>query len=327
MKKIRYIVPYFGKLPENFPIWLISCEMNPTINWLIITDDKTEYNYPSNVEVKYTTFEDIKKRIQEKYDFEILVDRPWKLCDYRVAYGEIFEQELKDYDFWGYCDVDLLWGDIRKFITNDILEKYEKIGFQGHSTLYKNNKEVNQRYKMQIPGYPSYKEIFTDKKGYCFDENIICDIYKKLNIPYYRETNFAHLSKYDYGFFLKYLPEDEDYKNDNQIFIWKDGKLKRIFCDKENTIKEEEFMYIHFFCRPMTYKIDDCSKELKYVMYPDVLEELKEPITAKYIKKKSKNSIFEYYVKNIYYNRKKLTPRKIWGNIKRMIMYRVCKNK
>ncbi len=49
MKTICYIVPYFGKLPKNFPLWLVGCEANPTIDWIIYTDDKTSYSYPKNV--------------------------------------------------------------------------------------------------------------------------------------------------------------------------------------------------------------------------------------------------------------------------------------
>ena len=62
MKSICYIVPYFGKLPSGFQLWLMSCKMNPTIDWLIFTDDKTEYDYPENVKVNYCTFDDIRKR-------------------------------------------------------------------------------------------------------------------------------------------------------------------------------------------------------------------------------------------------------------------------
>ena len=45
MKKICYIVPYFGKLPKNMKLWLNSCKTNPTIDWLLYTDDKTVYDY------------------------------------------------------------------------------------------------------------------------------------------------------------------------------------------------------------------------------------------------------------------------------------------
>ena len=44
--KIVMILPYFGKLPNYFDLWLQSAEKNSTIDWLIYTDDFTAYNYP-----------------------------------------------------------------------------------------------------------------------------------------------------------------------------------------------------------------------------------------------------------------------------------------
>ena len=166
MKSICYVVPYFGRLPESFPLWLVSCKANPTVNWIIFTDDKTAYSYPKNVRVYYCSFDDMKKRIQENFDFPIVIDRGWKLCDFKIAYGEIFASELAGYDFWGNCDVDLMWGNIRKFLTDEILDKYEKIGFLAHSTLYRNTPEVNARYRTIIDGLTNYKTAFSSFTKY-----------------------------------------------------------------------------------------------------------------------------------------------------------------
>lgn len=326
MKSIAYIIPYFGKFPPNFQFWLLTCSKNPTIDWIIFTDDKRKFDVPKNVKIIYTTFQNIIDRIQSNYNFKIVIDRPWKLCDFKVAYGEIFKEELKKYDFWGYCDIDLAWGDIRKFITEDLLNKYEKIGFQGHSTLYKNTKEVNARYRTIIDNIPTYKEIFSTTKNYAFDEGIICEIYDKLDIPYYKETNFAHLSKYDYGFVLRHLPEDEEYKNFRQIFLWDNGKILRKYIFNHK-IYTEEFMYIHFFCRPMTYKLKGTINKNQYVIYADVVEELKNEITYDYIYKKGKASKIKFYAKSLYYNRKKLTPKRIIKNIKTNIRYKKNRRK
>lgn len=71
MKTILFICPYFGKLPiAHMKLWLLSCEKNPTINWLILTDDYTEeLKYPSNVKVVYTTLEAIKQQVQRCLTF------------------------------------------------------------------------------------------------------------------------------------------------------------------------------------------------------------------------------------------------------------------
>lgn len=317
-------MPYFGKLPKNMKLWLNSCKTNPTIDWLLYTDDKTVYDYPENVKVTYCSFDEIKNRIQKNFDFKILIDRPWKLCDFRVAYGEVFEEDIKEYDFWGYCDIDVLWGNIRKFITEDILNKYDKIGFQGHSTMYRNNKEVNSRYKNKISKYPSYEIIFTTPQGYCFDENIICDIYKEMNIPYYSETNFAHLRKWEYNFVLAHVPIEEEYKNQNQIFLWDSGNLYRLYL-ADGKVCKEEFMYIHFFCRPMTFVAKKFEPNVRYLIYPDkVIDYCNDyEIDYKFIKKKSKKRRIKFFVKAIYFNRKKITLRKVIFNIKNMIKHKL----
>ena len=325
MKTICYIVPYFGKLPPNFQIWLQSCSKNKTIDWIIFTNDKTDYNYPDNVKVHYCEFDYLKELIQRNFDFKIEINSYWRLSLFKPAYGEIFKEYLDGYDFWGHCDIDLLWGDIRKFITDDILNKYDKVGFQGHSTLYRNNNNVNKRYKTIVPNKVNYKEVFLGDKDYSFDENGMEIIYDYLKIPYYKETNFAHLSKYDYSFVLKYLPKEFDYKNKRQIFTWENGNLYRYFIGKDEKIHREEFMYIHFFCRPITYKVKEFEIASKYVMYPDILKPLNEEITISFIKKHGKNPMIKYFIKSIYVNRHKLTTKKIYGNIKRMIAHKLLK--
>ena len=53
-----------------------------------------------------------------------------------VTVGTAF---VKKYDFWGYCDLDLIFGDIRKFVNEEVLNTYEKIYNRGHLTLFKNS--------------------------------------------------------------------------------------------------------------------------------------------------------------------------------------------
>lgn len=321
MKSIAYLVPYFGKLPTNMPLWLLSCGANPTVDWILITDDKTDYNYPENVKVNYCSFDELKKRIQSNFDIDVEISTPWTLALFKPAYGEIFAEELKGYDFWGHCDVDLVWGNIRKFITDDILDKYDKIGFQGHSLLYRNTPEVNARYKTKVDGAIFYEDVFSGKIKYSFDENGMDEIYNFLNIPYYKEINFAHMRKYTYGFSILFTPENEKYKNEHQIFQWKNGSLLRHYVFN-NEIYTEEFMYIHFFCRPMKYKYSSCNPDDSFIIYADAVINQNSDITAKYINKHSKNSALHYFATNIWYNRKKLTPKKIIFNIKRFLINR-----
>lgn len=311
MKSIAYLVPYFGCLPKGFDLWLISAGANPSINWIIFTDDHTDYRYPANVKVIYQTYDLFVDRIRAHFDFPVCIDRPWKLCEFRPAYGEIFSSELEGYDFWGHCDLDLLWGDIRSFITDDILSRYEKIGFQGHSTLYKNTPDVNRRYKEVVPDAGiDYRDIFSSAEGHCFDEVGMCSIYDHLRLPYYRETNFAHLDRFHSSFFLGHLPISEDYKNHRQVFVWDKGHIYRYYLTG-GEVRREEFMYIHFFSRPVKFKNVTALSDHCYVARPDVVEDLRDPITTKYLLRYGTCSTPFFYWRVAIANRHKLTLRKI----------------
>lgn len=321
MKSIAYIVPYFGKLPEFFNVWLMGCKENKTIDWFIFTDDRREFDYPANVIVTYCSFEEIRLRIQEKFSFKITLDRPYKLCDYRVAYGDIFRAELKEYDFWGYCDIDVLFGDIRAFINDDILDRYEKIGYQGHSTLYKNIESVRKRYLTKVSEIRNYKEIYTTSESCFFDENVFSEMYNKLEIPYYKEVNFAHLEKYDPNFYLGHFPREMGYKNKCQIFIWKKGKLFRVYIVNEQ-LYLEEFMYIHFFCRPIKINVDEILSNNIFAIVPDKMFSINEMPNVDFVKRNAHRSKLIFYVKYIYRNRRKISVRKVIESVRLQIKYK-----
>jgi hypothetical protein len=166
MRSIALVIPYFGKLPSSFSYWLASAKWNPTIDFLLWTDDRTPFDYPPNVKVRYCSFGEIKAKAQRCFDFEISLDFSYKLCDYKPAYGLIFEEELKGYDFWGHCDIDLVWGNLRRFITEKVLEENDKILEHGHLTLYRNTQTENRRF-LQYPywkiSYSYYGEAACDE--------------------------------------------------------------------------------------------------------------------------------------------------------------------
>ena len=141
--KIAMIVAYFGTLPSYFQVFLDSCRMNRNFDWLIFTNDTTEYNYPSNVHQIVMSFNECRQAVQKRFSFPVALKTPQKLCDYKCAYGYIFEDYLKDYDWWGHCDLDQIFGDLSVSVTEDRLNTLDKIYSLGHLTLYRNT-DVNE---------------------------------------------------------------------------------------------------------------------------------------------------------------------------------------
>lgn len=318
MKSICYIVPYFGKFPAGFPLWLKSCEYNPTVNWIIFTDDKRNFNYPDNVKVYYMTFEELKEKFQSKFDFKICLDRPYKLCDFKPAYGEIFSDYLQGYDFWGHCDIDLIWGDIRRFYTDEILNSYDRISRFGHSSLFKNNPIINTIYKKDFPGIVTAKEVYTSDKSFAYDEVGSIQKFKQANIGLLDCYNFANLDKYNYGFYLCDCLSDP-MRNNHQLFSFDRGHIIRYYLDKDNKVHEEEFLYLHYWCRPISFKIKDYNNVIW--IYPEIACDKKIVVSPHALKKYTRRNPIRYYAKSIWQNRKRITLKRIMFNLKGKAKY------
>lgn len=303
MKKCCFINPYFGSFPNYFDLFLKTCAYNKSFNWLIITDCDYDGELPDNVKLEKMTFEFFCKKIQSKFDFKIALNTPYKLCDFKPAYGYIFEKEIEEYEYWGHCDLDILLGDLSKFLTDDLLAKYDKLFCLGHMVIYRNSYENNRIFMSNIDGMEWYKESFANSQVTIFDETYnndtnINEIFLRLNKKIFQEdlsinfkvlpTNFI---KTTYNWKNKKF--DEDAKE--SLYIWSDGKLFRYFlCN--NTLIKEEYLYIHLQERKMNF-----SKEIlnnsKFKIVPNSFKKLEvDEISVENFKKITKKALNYHYI-------------------------------
>ncbi|WP_270215261.1 DUF6625 family protein [Clostridium butyricum] len=267
--KCCFIIPYFGVMPNYFQLFLNSCKENKAFNWIIFTDDETCYNYPSNVKKISMNMIEFKDLLLKKFDFTIRISNPHKLCDLKPAYGYIFEEYIKKYEFWGHCDVDLIFGKLSNFINDDLLEQYDKLFCLGHCIIYRNNFENNRVFMKAINGEEWYKESFQMEKTTAFDET--CGGTRNVN------TIFLHYNKKvlmkDWSMnslvspanFIKvtYSGESDKFeieKSLEAIYLWNQGSVIRYYFN-ENKFITEEFMYIHLQSRAMKIKSDIYKKK------------------------------------------------------------------
>lgn len=323
MKKCVFIVPYFGVMPNYFPLFLKSCSYNKEFEWIIFTDDKNIYDYPKNVKRIEMSFEQLKSIIGEKFNFEITLKRPYKLCDFKPAYGYIFEDYIKEYKFWGHCDIDTIMGQLDKYITDELLDKYDKLFCLGHMILYKNNFENNRLFMSSIENRYLYKESFQNENITVFDETFE----NRENIDVIFEKKGKKVLREDWSINFRILPTrfvrtQYDSKNDKfiienyreAIYLWDNGSLYRITKNGDNLIKEE-FMYMHLQARNM--RIDESVyKKNIFKIIPNAFLSLEEKnITIKNFKKIKKNEINIHFIKT-QYKWKKNKIKRIISNIK-----------
>jgi hypothetical protein len=233
-------------------LFLQSCEKNVDIDFLIFTDNNIK-STSNNIKIINTDFILLKQRIGCLYDFPIALSTPYKLCDYKPAYGEIFKEELTGYNFWGHCDIDMIFGDLRKFITEQVLDSHEKIYQLGHLCLYKNTEENNGRYRKGSG--MNYREVFGSDIICVFDEGMgIQQKYETFNIPVYLSRDYADINWGKNRFMLSddFLTKEQKENNNyaDQVFYYDRGKVYRAYV-LEDVIFAQEFCYIHLAKRKL----------------------------------------------------------------------------
>lgn len=151
--KIILLIPYFGKFPEWAPLFFETIRRNPTIDFLFYTDcDFAPYQHISNCKFHSITFEDYLQNVQEVAGIEFNPANAYKICDLRPLFPVVHYQDIKDYDFYGWTDMDILFGNIRSFYTTDLLYRYDvlsthSVRVSGHFALFRNTKANRNLYK------------------------------------------------------------------------------------------------------------------------------------------------------------------------------------
>ena len=242
MDKIAIIIPYFGKLPSFYKLWEVTAEANSTVDFYIFTDSDEICSH-QNIHVVSISFSEFKEILQKQFDFPIACRTPYKLCDYKPVYGNAFHEMLQPYDWWGYCDLDLLLGDIRKFFSATILSQYDRCQYLGHLSIYRNCSRMNDLYKVQEGGYPAlnYETVYQSEESFYFDE--ARGMYTKgllEKISVFRETSFRDPMETQRKFYDKSVSADNQF-----VVLWENGKCWSVRPDGDRT----ELLYAHFFRR------------------------------------------------------------------------------
>lgn len=245
--KIRFVIPYFGDLPVWLPAFLQSCKANSSIDWLFFCDRAWPEFAATNIKFMPLTLDEFNARASQKLQFKVEVTVPYKLCDFKPAYGVIFEDYLQGYDFWACCDIDTIMGDIRHFITPQMLTEYDIISAQkericGHFCLYKNIPKINTLFTVS----PAHRLLLKLEVVTGFDEGEMTHMVQHLSdqgeLKVYWSRRFANFKHPIDNGATAYLGAKTNH------WHWQEGKLYH---------RSDEILYMHF----MNWKrsLKECS--------------------------------------------------------------------
>lgn len=157
MKRLLLISPWFGAWPEWINFFIESCKHNREIDWLIPTDQAEPENKAPNVKFVHYSFDDYREKLSSEVGVDLHNLTPYKLCDLKPFLGLIFSTQLEGYKSFGYCDNDIVFGDLRAIYTDDILDRYEAISshsdrMAGHLSVFRNTPKM-QTIAKRIPNW------------------------------------------------------------------------------------------------------------------------------------------------------------------------------
>jgi len=249
MKSIVIIIPYFGKWPEWFELFLVSCKWNESIDWLFYTDcPEPEYSLP-NVRYIHTSFTDYCALVSSKLGIDFKPTNAYKLCDVKPFYGFIHEQDIAAYDYFGFGDVDVIYGNLRHFLTDHVLThnliSTHANRISGHFCLLKNIDSMRNAFRRM----DTWESFLENSEHQGIDESKFTKVFLKhrkhpemlvklsgLFDPY-QSNNYW---KEQYSTILSPKPWHDGKLDHPEAWQWRSGRLVND-CDGDR-----EFMYLHF---------------------------------------------------------------------------------
>ncbi len=256
--KICFISVYLGTPPSYFKMWYESVLFNKDITFLIVCD-KSFYdgvlslglNLMMNVRFVIKTLEEIKEDIKKSVKVEsVSLGFPYKLCDFKPFWGLVYKDYLVEFDFWGYCDLDTIFGDfINQFDLSD--EKINRYQRWGHLFLIRNTPEYTNLFLKTTTGenkYVTYLDACAEDINVLFDElngfYKIWQIYDNDSIRI--NNNFVDIKFRYFNFY-----DSNGYAENKFVLLFDNGHLFSIA--KNGRGERKELFYCHFQRRKMQY--------------------------------------------------------------------------
>ena len=260
--KVAILAVYFGRLPSYFEYTKKGIHFNKDFNWFIFSDQFETITIDKNITYIPISFKEINLRLKALFNDDFNISSPYKLIDLRPLYADLFYDYIKDYNWWGFTDLDVIYGDFSKFINDKILDNFDIIGYV-NKTLFGPFCLLNIKHRKLYLEIENISMLLKTKgyyfsQGYYIDERYFCDLIKKKKLKIhdrvYSDKNYYFLTRQGHPHYP---------------ITWINGKieLESLKCHqnhKEDYIPEIDTMIYHFSPKNITF-LDISKNEFKII--------------------------------------------------------------
>lgn len=229
-------VPYFGPWPRWMRLYLKSCAFNPSLRWHLIGDAGAPAGMPANVTFQHLSLEAFFKRAGDLLGLNTSGMGAYKVCDFRPAFAELFPEVVAGHAFWGWGDIDVVYGNIQRFVEpllndHDVIS-FMQMPFSNHTCFLRNTPRLTGLFREAT----GWQADMGNTQHTAFDDHAYTRVIH--NEPrVWRQECFATP-------YLRWYSWLDGSLNFPARWIWSNGRLTA------SRARAYEFVYFHF----MTWK-------------------------------------------------------------------------
>jgi hypothetical protein len=224
-RSIVILIAHFGRWPPWINFFAESCRFNRNVDWVLFSDCGPIENASPNLRVVDVSFDDYKRKVSHALDIRFDPEEPYKLCDIRPAFGVVHRDIIDGYDFFGFGDLDVIYGRLREFYNEQLLSLFSAISshperVSGHLFLLRNEPALVEAFQL----VQDWQTILSDPDHHSFDEDHFTRVLKENNGErcWFREAYSTPAAA------------------SNMLWYWNRGILANEFYPHRS------FLYLHF---------------------------------------------------------------------------------
>jgi uncharacterized protein DUF6625 len=228
------LIGYFGRWPAWMNFFVESCKWNPDVCWRFYTDCGELENRADNVELVHVKFEDYKAFVRFRLRIAFDPADPYKVCDLRPCLGFLHDEEIASFPFFGFGDVDVVYGQISRFYNEQALAPFDVLsthpnGLSGHFAVLRNTAVLREAFAR----VPNYRELLERPHYVGLDEGDFSRVFLNSDLArlLFVERYSTVLSP------RRWHDGTMDYP---QRWFWRDGRLRN---ERDG---DRDFLYLHF---------------------------------------------------------------------------------
>lgn len=201
-----------GTIPDYFWFHYETTKDNSLIDFIFVTDQDIILDANNYRVIKMDT-SSLNNLVVEKTGFPIKIANNKKICDLKASYGDLFEDYIIDYDYYGCYDIDTFFGDTHLYLK-DILGEYDIITIG------------DEKYYNRIAGpFSIFKNVPSLRKLYITEKFESC--FKSDNVECYEENVLTYLADGKFSRKIIYSTNVETNNGGKNTYdaIWSGGKV------------------------------------------------------------------------------------------------------